>query len=192
MSVSQYITARVYAKRMVQFLRMRQRIKQIEKERTEMLRLRRAHNRIGVQAIQGGRQPSLKLPLNGLNNEDDGSKQPRAGTAPHIDNGVQNLANGLKSNPNTIHDTDFDVTEGVLLERTATKTANENGDNGDLAHSGRDLELKKKQSYKSIIEEEEGEHQDDKSDQEKDQHLKNVQSLIKNGKAKMLLNGHST
>ena len=156
-----------------------------------MLRLRRAHNRVGVQA-QGGRRPSLKLPLNGLNNKDDGSKQPRAGTAPHIDKDVQNLANNLKSNPNTIHDTDVDVTEGALLERTATKVLNENGGSGDMVHSGQDLELKKKQSYKSIIEEEEGEHQDDKSDQEKDQHLKNVQSLIKNGKAKMLLNGHST
>jgi hypothetical protein len=33
MSISQFITARIYAKKMIEFLRMRQEIKRIERER---------------------------------------------------------------------------------------------------------------------------------------------------------------
>ena len=53
MSISQYILARIYAKRMVQFLRARQRVKRQEKERVDAIKMRRANNRIGVQTIQG-------------------------------------------------------------------------------------------------------------------------------------------
>jgi len=40
LSITQFITARIYAKKMIEFLRMRQKIKQIERERIEMLKAR--------------------------------------------------------------------------------------------------------------------------------------------------------
>lgn len=38
MSITQYITARIYAKKMIEFLRMRQEIKRIENERLEKIK----------------------------------------------------------------------------------------------------------------------------------------------------------
>ena len=38
MSISQFITARIYAKKMIEFLRMRQEIKRIETQRMETIR----------------------------------------------------------------------------------------------------------------------------------------------------------
>jgi hypothetical protein len=38
MSISQFITARIYAKKMIEFLRMRQQIKQIEQERINKIK----------------------------------------------------------------------------------------------------------------------------------------------------------
>lgn len=38
MSISQFITARIYAKKMIEFLRMRQEIKRIEQERMERIK----------------------------------------------------------------------------------------------------------------------------------------------------------
>ena len=127
-----------------------------------------------------------------MNGVDDASKQNNAETQSRIDYEIPNLLSKPISKSNHRRDPEEDATEGALLDRTPTKIINQGGGSGEIVLSGLDLELKKKQSYKSIIEEEEGEHQDDKSDEEKEQHLKNVQSLIKNGKAKMLLNGHST
>ena len=38
MSIAQFITARIYAKKMIEFLRMRQEIKRIEKARLEAMK----------------------------------------------------------------------------------------------------------------------------------------------------------
>ena len=38
MSIAQFITARIYAKKMIEFLRMRQEIKRIERERLEKVK----------------------------------------------------------------------------------------------------------------------------------------------------------
>jgi len=38
MSIAQFITARIYAKKMIEFLRMRQEIKRIDKERLDALK----------------------------------------------------------------------------------------------------------------------------------------------------------
>ena len=38
MSIAQFITARIYAKKMIEFLRMRQEIKRIDKERLDDLK----------------------------------------------------------------------------------------------------------------------------------------------------------
>jgi hypothetical protein len=42
MSISQFITARIYAKKMIEFLRMRQQIKQIEQERINKIKEKQA------------------------------------------------------------------------------------------------------------------------------------------------------
>jgi len=71
------------------------------------------------------------------------------------------------TNANESKNTDDDVTEGGLLDRTMSKSIMNQSNGSEIVLSGRDLDLKKKpQSYKSIIEEEEGENLDDKSDQE--------------------------
>lgn len=40
MSIAQFITARIYAKKMIEFLRMRQEIKRIERDRLEKVKAR--------------------------------------------------------------------------------------------------------------------------------------------------------
>lgn len=53
MSIAQFITARIYAKKMIEFLRMRQEIKRIEKCRLETMKAKQQKNNLAKRSIGG-------------------------------------------------------------------------------------------------------------------------------------------
>ena len=59
MSIAQFITARIYAKKMIEFLRMRQAIKRIENERLHKIKEKQAAVAQAKRMI-AGTSPSLK------------------------------------------------------------------------------------------------------------------------------------
>jgi hypothetical protein len=59
MSITQYITARIYAKKMIEFLRMRQEIKRIENERMIKLKAMQKADKQSKRTIVGSKPQSL-------------------------------------------------------------------------------------------------------------------------------------
>lgn len=61
MSIAQFITARIYAKKMIEFLRMRQQIKQIENERLKKLKAKEIAYQQAKRKIPLIREPEASV-----------------------------------------------------------------------------------------------------------------------------------
>jgi hypothetical protein len=55
MSITQYITARIYAKKMIEFLRMRQEIKRIENERLVKVKALQKADKLSKRIVVGSK-----------------------------------------------------------------------------------------------------------------------------------------
>ena len=61
MSIAQYITARIYAKKMIEFLRMRQEIKRIETERMNKVKAMQKADKEAKRIVSGSKPPPKQV-----------------------------------------------------------------------------------------------------------------------------------
>jgi hypothetical protein len=77
MSIAQYINARIYAKKMIEFLRMRQEVKRIELERKQNAKIAARQESQARRQVMGAKQNGSKMSKIGIDPNDPTKLSPR-------------------------------------------------------------------------------------------------------------------
>jgi hypothetical protein len=77
MSIAQYINARIYAKKMIGFLRMRQEVKRIELERKQNAKIQARQESQARRQVMGAKQNGSQMSKIGIDPNDPPKLTPR-------------------------------------------------------------------------------------------------------------------